>query len=73
MKRKNNGLIVGTVLILLVGALIFLQARNEEPSEDAAIPPVAATQPSAAPRSAPSVDKALDMNGPSRMPTPAPQ
>jgi hypothetical protein len=33
MKRKNNGLIVGTILVVLVGALIFIQFLNQEPVE----------------------------------------
>jgi hypothetical protein len=73
MKRKNNGLIVGTILVVLIGALIFLQAMNQEPSEDehghTDAPPPAPGAP------APRVDEHLDNPGTAapRGPTIAPQ
>ena len=72
MKRKNNGLIVGTVLVVLVGALIFLQARNQEPAEeDPAMAPLpTAPGPGAGP--GPRVDEHLDAPAAGRMPIPAP-
>ena len=72
MKRKNNGLIVGTVLVVLVGALIFLQARNQEPAEeDPAMTPLP-TAPGPGAGAGPRVDEHLDAPAGGRMPVPAP-
>jgi hypothetical protein len=72
MKRKSNGLIVGTVLVVLIGALIFLQARNQEPEEE---DPMSGPMPTApAPGAAgpgPRVDEHLDAPSGGRMPAPA--
>ncbi len=72
MKRKGNSLIVGTVLVVLVGALIFLQARNVEHPEQEEPPPIT-TQPGGNFKPAPSVDDALDKGGPAPGPIIAPQ
>ncbi|MDQ2985795.1 MAG: hypothetical protein M3R13_03615 [Armatimonadota bacterium] len=73
MKRKSNGILVGTILIVLVGALIFLQARNQEPvEEDMAGPPP--TAPAGGSKPAPSVDDLQNqIGGSGRSPVPAPQ
>jgi len=74
MKRKNNGLIVGTVLVVLIGALIVLQARNEEhPDSDEAMPQTTSETPGGNFLPAPSVDEALDKPGPTTGPILAPQ
>lgn len=62
MKRKSNGLVVGTILVLLVGALIFIQARNEVKPDDEAVP--TSGSPDGHFKPAPSVDDALDQPGP---------
>jgi len=72
MKRKNNGIIVGTILVVLVGALIFLQARNQEPDqEDPAVAPLPSA-PGPGAGSGPRVDEHLDSPAGGRMPLPAP-
>ena len=69
MKRKNNGIIVGSILVVLVGALIFLQARNQEPEEE--LPTAPPATPGA---TGPRVDEHLDQpNSMGRSPMPAPQ
>ena len=69
MKRKNNGIIVGSILVVLIGALIFLQARNQEPEEE---PPM--TPPATGGATGPRVDEHLDQpTTPGRSPVPAPQ
>ncbi|MEO7453860.1 MAG: hypothetical protein ABIV13_03750 [Fimbriimonadales bacterium] len=72
MKRKKNGLLVGTILVLLVGALIFIQARNQEPEDDHGDPGMSGpTSPGGAP-AGPRVDEHLDNPTPGRGPVPAP-
>jgi hypothetical protein len=73
MKRKSNGLIVGTVLVVLIGALIVLQARNVEPPEHDELPPPTSDTPGGNYLPAPSVDEALDKPGPTPNTAPPPQ
>jgi hypothetical protein len=74
MKRRNNGLLIGTILIVLVGALIFMQARNQEPADEDAGPamPGATTPAPGGVPAGPRVDEHLDSQGSGRGPSPAP-
>ena len=73
MKRKNNGLIVGTILIVLVGALVFIQFLNQEPEADSHAGPVPTAPPSGPAGAGPRVDEHLDNGGQSRAPVLVPQ
>lgn len=59
MKRKSNGIVIGTILIVLVGALVFVQSQNQEP-EDEEMPPVPAGDGHPDGHSAPNVNDRLD-------------